>query len=80
MLFMNIDLNASVEGNMINSLDGVNPTQLLLRAIEHTEILPNRTAPTFREEEQFALAILTPAGDVSLEKIIPLLNPILHLW
>jgi hypothetical protein len=38
---MKIDLDASVEGNMVNSLDGSNPTQHLLRAIERAEISSN---------------------------------------
>ena len=60
---------------MINSLDGSNPTQLLLRAIEHTEAASIRLAPTFREEEQFALAVLTPAGDVSWAIRLPYFFP-----
>jgi hypothetical protein len=63
-------LDASAEGNMVISLDGSNPTQLLLRAIERAEISSTRrSAPTFREDEQFALAALTPAGDVSWKTI-----------
>lgn len=55
----------SAEGNMINSLDDSNPTQLLLRAIEGVEGLSNQLAHTFREDEQFALAVLSRAGEVS---------------
>ena len=51
---------------MINSLDDSNPTQLLLRAmIEGTGGSSNQLANAFREDEQFALAVLNSAGEVS---------------
>jgi hypothetical protein len=46
----------------VNSLD---VSQLLLRAIESAGIASNGSTPTFRQDEQIALAVLTPAGDVS---------------
>lgn len=53
---------------MVNSLDGSNPTQHLLRAIEGAEISHHSTS-SIREEEQFALGILSSAGDVSFKII-----------
>jgi hypothetical protein len=50
---------------MVNLLDASNPTQLLLRAIESAGIASNGLTHTFRGDEQFALAVLTPAGEVS---------------
>jgi len=52
----------SVEGNMINSLDDSNPTQLLLRAIDRNAI---PSTIKFAEDEQFVLGLLNAEGNVS---------------
>ncbi|KAF9522721.1 hypothetical protein CPB83DRAFT_864011 [Crepidotus variabilis] len=58
----------SVEGNMVNALDNSNPTQLLLRAIQVGGISSPETGPitsrTFKEDEEFALGVLSPTGKI----------------
>ncbi|KAJ3501111.1 hypothetical protein NLJ89_g9487 [Agrocybe chaxingu] len=54
----------SVEGNMVNSLNSSNPTQLLLRGIEVAGLSPS-ISTTFKEDEQFALGVVGPSGEIS---------------
>lgn len=54
---------------MINELDSSNPTKLLIQAIDLAGLSPSsssNTKPTqyFKDEEQFALGVLTPHGQV----------------
>ncbi|KAL0576502.1 hypothetical protein V5O48_005477 [Marasmius crinis-equi] len=53
------------EGNLINTLDGANPTRLLLRAIQTAGIdSTSEAAILFKEEEEFYLGVYGD-GDVS---------------
>ncbi len=57
----------STEGNVVNALDGLNPTKLLLGAIEHAGISASLNA--FRmsgEDDTFGLAIVSSTGEVRL--------------
>jgi len=51
---------------MINSLDSSNPTQLLLQAIGLNEVSSSggNRSRTFKEDEEFALGVLAPTGEV----------------
>ncbi|KAF7767884.1 hypothetical protein Agabi119p4_7127 [Agaricus bisporus var. burnettii] len=51
------------EGNMVNSLDNKNPTQLLLSAIKQSG-LKAHASDWLKEEEQFSLAALSSSGKV----------------
>jgi hypothetical protein len=51
------------EGNMVNTLDNKNPTQLLLSAIKQSG-LKAYVSESFKEEEQFSLATLSSNGKV----------------
>ncbi|CAA7268452.1 unnamed protein product [Cyclocybe aegerita] len=54
----------SMEGNMVNALNSSNPTQLLLRGIEVAGLSPS-ISTTFKEDEQFALGVVGPSGEIS---------------
>jgi hypothetical protein len=51
---------------MVNSLDNSNPTGLLLRAADiagiSSLVIPSQT---FRGDDEFALGVVSPAGNVS---------------
>lgn len=57
---------------MINSLNESNPTRLLLDAIAFAGIGASKVSSsspftaTFKDDEQFALALLAPSGKVSV--------------
>ncbi|KDR72541.1 hypothetical protein GALMADRAFT_142864 [Galerina marginata CBS 339.88] len=53
----------SREGNMINTLNSSNPTKLLLSALELAGISP--LSASFKDEDQFALGVLAPDGQIS---------------
>lgn len=50
---------------MVNSLDKSNPTGLLLSAMNIAGI-SSTSCRTFKGDEEFALGVVSPAGDVSL--------------
>lgn len=60
----------SREGNMINSLDDSNPTRLLLGAIDLAGIGATKEessspfAATFKDDEQFALGLMSVDGEI----------------
>ncbi|KAF5318778.1 hypothetical protein D9619_010756 [Psilocybe cf. subviscida] len=59
----------SREGNMINALDDANPTRLLLDALETAGLGAARESQAagsaFKDNEQFALGVVGPSGDVT---------------
>ncbi len=65
-----LNIVCSREGNMINSLDDSNPTRLLLGAIDLAGIGATRdesSSPftaTFKDDEQFALGLLSSDGEI----------------
>ncbi|PPQ89255.1 hypothetical protein CVT25_001339 [Psilocybe cyanescens] len=62
----------SREGNMVNELNGSNPTKLLIAALGTTGTSPSSqlanaspTTPHFKDEEQFALGVISSDGQWS---------------
>ncbi|KAF8156977.1 hypothetical protein B0H34DRAFT_657786 [Crassisporium funariophilum] len=59
----------SREGNMINTLNASNPTQLLLSAIRSggisTQASPISKGDTLKDTEEFALGLLSPTGEIT---------------